>query len=321
MSKKTLNYQLTGGKRPASWQLPIKNLMLEKYENGKSLGKRKIEFIPGNPSIFKEDHKGDEQPAQVWFEDGVLQVDSTETALVEILKRHKWNGVHFELVDHDLSAKKDLDQMELRVKAYEQVSSKDPNEMRARGYVLIGAHVIDLTDNQVNAQLKQLAMDEPERVLSEMKNPSYIAKTVGALAVLRDVLEINPTNTAVSWKGGKNIVTVAVGEDPIKKLGEFLSEKNEEAKITLQEIGVRIKRSYEFKEDYTAENELKDVLGDDMPDKPDLPLKENKDKVVDELQEARDDYEDVYEKKVPHNKKNDLDWIKNKVEEKVQSQS
>ena len=317
-SKETLNFQLTQGKRPAAWQLPIKNIMLEKTEGKKSLGKRKVEYIPGDPSIFKEDHKGDDEPAQVWFEDGILQVDSTDTALVEILKRHPWKNTHFELVDHDLSAKKDIDKMELRIKAYEQVSSKDPNEMKARGYVLLGAHVIDLTDNQVEAQLKQLAMEDPERVISEMKSPDYTPKTVGALAVLRGVLEINPTNTAVSWKGGKNIISVAAGQDPIQKLGDFLAEKNESAKLTLQEIGIRIKRSYEHQTDYTAEDELKQVLGNEAPDEPELPVQDNKSDVESELKEAREEYEDAYEKRVPPNKKNDLEWIKNKVAEKAQ---
>ena len=317
-SKKTLNFQLTNKKRPAAWQLPIKNIMLEKKEGKKSLGKRRVEYIPGQPSIFKEDHDGDEEPQQVWFEDGILQVDSTDVALVEILNRHPWKNRVFEKVDHDLSAKKDINKMELRVKAYEQVSSKDPNEMKARGYVLLGAHVINLTDNQVEAQLKQLAMEDPEHVLTEMKNPDYVAKTVGALAVLRGVLVINPTNTAVSWSGGKNIISIAAGQDPIQKLGEFLAENNESAKITLQEIGERIKRSYEHKTDYTAENELKEVLGDEAPDDPKLPVQNNKSEDEAELQEAREDYENEYGNKVPNNKKNDIDWIKNKIAEKSQ---
>lgn len=317
MEKRTLNYQLTKGKRPASWQLPVRSILLEKLENKRSLGKRKVEYIPGDPSIFKEDHKGNEQSAPVWFEDGVLQVDITDVALAEILDKHPWNGVHFEKVDHDVTAQQDIDVMELRIKAYEAVSSSDENEMRARAYVLVGPQVIDQSDKVVSAQLKTLAMEDPESVLEEMESPDYKAKTVGALAVLRGVLKINPTNTAVSWtKTGKVILQVAVGQDPIQKLGEFLAGKDESAKITLQEIGVQITRSYKLKEDYTAQQELKSVLGDEAPDEPKLPVKDES--AYTDLQLAREGYEDTIGSSVPNNKKNDLAWIKNKIAEQDQ---
>lgn len=314
MANKKLNYALKNGGRPAGWQLPIKNIMLEKYVDKKSVGLRKIEYIPGQESIFKEDHNTEEAPSAIWFEDGVLQVSESNVALVEILKRHPWNNIHFELVDHDVQATKDLDVMELRVKAYEAVSSKDSDEMRARAFVLIGPHVISQTDKIVEAQVKRLAMDDPERVLKEMKNPDYKPKTVAALAVLRGVLMLNPTNTQVSWKDtGKAVVHVAAGQDPISKLGQFLTGKDESAKLTLQEIGEKIKRSYEYKKDFTAEEEVNDILGKDAKD--DVNLQEPKGENELELEDARDEYEIVFDKSVPNNKKNDLAWIKEKVEE------
>ena len=317
MEKGKINYQLTKGKRPPSWQLPIKNVLLEKFDGRKSLGKRKLEYIPGNPSIFKEDHNSDEEDAPVWFEDGVLQVDTSDTALAYLLDNHPWNSVHFEKVDHDVTAQQDIDVMDLRIKAYEAVSSSDENEMRARAYVLVGPQVIDQSDKVVAAQLKTLAFEDPESVLEEMNNPNYKPKTVAALAILRGVLQINPTNTAVSWaKTGKVVIQVAVGQSPIQKLGEFLAGKDEAAKITLQTIGAEIKRSYTFKEDYTAKQELKDVLGDEAPDEPELPVKDEDS--LSELQLAKEEYEDTVGKSVPNNKKSDLAWIKNKIAEQSQ---
>jgi hypothetical protein len=314
MAKEKLNYTLKSGARPAGWQLPIKNVMLNKYVDKVNKGQRSIEYVPGQESIFKEDHAGDEEPVDVWFEDGSLQVSEDNIALAEILKRHPWNGIHFELVDHDVTAQKDLDKMELRVKAYEKVSSKDKDEMRARAFVLLGPYVISQSDRVVESQLKQLAMDDPEAVLKEMKNPDYEAKTVGALAVLRGALVLNPTNTQVSWGDtGKQVISVAAGQDPITKLGQFLSGKDEDAKLTLQEIGEKIKRSYERKTDFTADKEIEKLSSDNDTDS--VASQSGKSSEELDIEEARVEFEAIMGKQVPNNKKNDLDWIQSKIKE------
>jgi len=313
---KQINYALTKGRRPASWQLPIKKIMLTKYVNGKSLGQKKIQYVLGQDSIFKEDHKGDQEASQVWFEDGVLQVNPENKNLIKILDMHPFNGIHFEKVDYDVQATKDIDVMALRVKAYEAVGSSDPNEMKARAFVLLGAHVIDQSDAVTEANLKKLAFEDPAKVLLEMKNPDYKAKTVAALAILRGVLMLNPTNTQISWSdSGKALITIAVGQDPITKLGQFLSSKDQSAKITLQEIGERITRSYNFKKDYTATDELKEVLGDDMPEDIVPNVAKSKIKLDEGIEDARKEFKLLFEREVPVNKKNDLEWIKDKIKE------
>lgn len=314
MANKKLNYELTKGRRPASWQLPIKNIMIEKFDGKKSLGLRTLQYMPGQESIFKEDHTGDQKPSGVWFEDGALQVDSANKALVQILEKHPWNRIHFNKVDHDVAADKNIDLMALRFKAYEAVSSKDPEEMKARAFVLLGAYVISQSDKLIESQLKQMAMDDPENVLEEMKQPDYAPKTVAALAVLRGVLLINPTNTQISWADtGKSLISIAAGQDPISKLGQFLSGKEESAKLTLQEIGEKIKRSYEFKKDYTADKEIDGIVGNQEEDDVDSQKSKSEDDL--NLQEAREEYEDAFGKGVPINKKNDLEWIKDKIAE------
>jgi hypothetical protein len=314
MANKKLNYELTKGRRPASWQLPIKNIMIEKFDGKKSLGLRTLEYIPGEESIFKEDHKGDQESPGIWFEDGALQVDSANKAAVQILAKHPWNKIHFNKVDHDVAANQNIDLMALRFKAYEAVSSKDSEEMKARAFVLLGAYVISQSDKLIESQLKQMAMDDPEKVLEEMKQPDYAPKTVAALAVLRGVLLINPTNTQISWADtGKSLISIAAGQDPISKLGQFLSGKEESAKLTLQEIGEKIKRSYEFKKDYTASEEIENILGNKDEDDVDLQKSKSEDDL--DLQEAREEYEDAFGKEVPVNKKNDLEWIKDKIAE------
>jgi hypothetical protein len=314
MAKTKLNYELTKNRRPASWQLPIKNIMLEKFDGKKSLGLRNIEYIPGEVSIFKEDHQGDQEPPGVWFEDGALQVDSANKVLVEILTKHPWNRIHFNKVDHDVTASKNIDLMELRFKAYEAVSSKDSEEMKARAFVLLGAYVISQSDKLIESQLKQFAMDDPEKVLEEMKQPDYAPKTVAALAVLRGVLLINPTNTQISWADtGRSLINIAAGQDPISKLGQFLSGKDESAKLTLQEIGEKITRSYEFKKDYTASEEIQSILANKDEDSVDSHKSKEGDDL--DLKEAREEYEDDFNKPVPINKKNDLGWIKEKIAE------
>ena len=329
MAKKGyIKFALKGNKKPIAYQIPLKGMMLEKKDKeGRSLGLKNVQYIPGAPSIFTEDYKGDEKPKDVWLEDGSIEVSEKNVILLEILNRHPWNGSHFERVDEDAKATKELANMELVELALKKVDISDDDELKATAVVIIGPNIIPMTPVQVRARLKQRAFEAPKELLDVMKNPNYQARYVASLAILRGILVVNPTRTAVSWPNGGVLVTVAAGQDPVEKLANFLSGNNEVAKVTLQEIGEKSKRSYVKKSppvieeeieklDPIEENDLSSQGEDETPPPTDDPGDND---ITDDqapamtLEEATAAYVAKHNKQVSNNKKNDLAWIMSKL--------
>lgn len=318
MAKKDYyRFRLTGGKTPASFQLPLKNLMLKKKdENGNDKGLKKVQYIPGHDSIFAEDHTGDEEPKAIWFEDGVLDVHKDNKPLVQIMFGHRWYKTHYELVDDNAAATKKLSKYDLIEKANTQINVATDDELRAIGLVLIGGGTIESPIAIIKANLKEMAYNDPQTVIDEMSNGDYHAKYTAALGLLKGIIQINPSRTAVTWPDGKTIVQVPAGQDPIAKIGQFLAGNDDQAMITLQEIGERTTRAYNKKKTPDVQGSVEKVLQNQKDDDVDGNSDGDTtgDKTMD-LDEARGVYKELYGKDVSTNKKNDLDWIIGKINE------
>lgn len=314
-NKQFIRFMLTGDKKPISYQLPIKGMMLKRpHKNGEpnATGSlKKIHYISGVDSIFQEDYEGDEKPQKIYFEDGFLDVHRDNKPLLTILKLHPWNNVQYEMVDEDATAEKELTNYELIEKAIAKVNISNEEELKANGLILLGSSVIEMSETRVRAALKKRAFETPKELLEEMSTSNYKAKYAGALAVLRGTLMINPTRTAVTWPNGQIVVSVAAGVDPIEKLGSFLSGNDDAAMITLQEIGERSKRAYNVKTTIDLSEEINDVISQK---KASNGLSLDSDDEVG-LEEATTMFKERFDKDVPNNKKNDLKWIMSKLEE------
>lgn len=324
-SKKThYRFKLMNGITPPSFQVPLKNVMVERFgENGITRGLKKIEYIKGHESMWAEDHIGDEKPIGIWFEDGYLDVHKGEKGLVDILFNHKWHNQKYELIDKNRDAVKKLNKFDKIELALSKVNIANPDEQKANALVLIGPGVIDWSKDRIKAGLKEKAFNEAEYVISEMSSNDYHAKYISAHALLTGVVVINPTRTAVTWADGNIIVTCPVGQDPLFKLGQFLSKNDKESKITLQEIGERTKKKYVLKDipkvkeavdkvvniteksvDTEEETEEEEAFTEDE-------LLQNEENI--RLAKATVDYFDKFNKKVPARYKNDPNWIESKL--------
>jgi hypothetical protein len=313
-NKQFIRFRLTGDKRPISFQIPIKGMMLKRPnkdgEPNATGSLKKIHYIPGVDSIFIEDYDGDEKGKKIYFEEGFLDVHKDNRPLLTILKQHTWFNNHYEMVDEDATAEKELTNYELIEKAIAKVNISNEEELKANGLILLGPAVIEMSETRVRAALKKRAFETPKELLEEMSTSDYRAKYAGALAVLRGTLLINPTRTAVTWPNGKVVVSVAAGVDPIEKLGSFLSGNDDAAMITLQEIGERSKRAYNIKVPVDLEGEINEVIAQK---KASNGVSLASDGVG--LEEASVMFKERFEKEVPNNKKNDLEWIMSKLEE------
>ena len=310
MATKKIIFKLTKGRRPKSYQIPLSKETVTRKVGGVKRDKL-IQYVPGSDSIFAEDHKDDKRSDQIWFMNGQLAVDENNKVLLEILRKHKWYGLEYDISDANKIAMNELEKMDKIEKALDFVKITDEDKMRAHAFALIGGQVVSWTASQVKSALKKIAFEDPGKIIKEFPTKNHNAKFVAAHGILRDTIMINASHTAVTWPDGKTIVSVAAGQDPLDKIAEFLTENTESSKLTLQAIGEGIKRSYEFNTDYTADKEVAELLGADAPKKVEKDVDLSDEEL--ELEDARNDYEEAVGKEVPNNKKNDLKWLQNKA--------
>lgn len=300
-----LKFKLTGQRKPVSFELPIASTMRVKYDDKKrSLGKKRIHYVMGANGIFVEDYKGDEKSKKVFFEEGLLRVNSEDINLCEIVLNHAWNGIKFEQVDSDKEATLKLSKNALIKKAFIKVDIANEYELKANAMILVGPKVAKWNEPRVRAALEDMALQDPESLLGEMETGNYAGKYVASLAVLRGVLIVNPTQSAVSWDDGQVLFHIPIGKDPITFAGIELSANTEQVRNTLQTINEKIKRSYVRKFDANADQQIS-KLGVNTDDN-EVSLE------LTDLEKATQDYEESIGK-VPVNKKNDINWINQKL--------
>ncbi len=238
MQSKNLVFRMTEGRKPISWQLPLSNVMLPRLDEKTNQWIDKlVHYLPGSASIFMEDYKGDKKGEDIWFEDGEIEVRPTDALKIEILKRHPWFNIHFELVDDDSSAEKELQGFELQEKALSLIEESDPLKQQAIALVLIGQQAFTWSSIKCKAELKKKAFAEPKEVMSEFNKPNFQARYIVGLAMLKKIITTDRSNTAVVWADTQQtILRIAVGESAVDKLSDFLSVNTEESIITFQRL-------------------------------------------------------------------------------------
>ncbi len=332
-TKDYIEYELLGGKRPVSWILPVKAMMLvKKDENGHSLGKKKIHYIPGASSIFVEDYKGDERPRQIVFLDGLLRVDKEEKNLIEILNRHRLRGVKYDIRDEEKEQKDQVEYLDLYDEARALIKIASEDELKATAIATFGIQAYGWTTITCKAKLGKKAQDEPKALIEEFNSGDFKAKLLAALSLVSGVLVINTTNTAISWEDGGQLLAIPLGKDPIAMLSLYFSGEGEQVQTTMQTIEAKIKRKYNKKvdpvvptvsketvtsqevttttEDTTNKVASTETTTTDTTDSTEVDATGESD-----LEAARAKYSEVLGKEVPNNMKNNLEWILEKINE------
>lgn len=251
---KNLIFRMTEGRTPIAWQLPLSGLMLPRIDekSGQAVDKL-IHYLPGAPSIFMEDYKGDKKGQDIWLEDGVIEVRPSDVLKIEILKKHPWFNIHYELVDDDANAEKELHGFELQDKASSLVEESDPMKLKAIALVFFRDQVFTWSELKCKAELKKKAFTEPKTIIDEFNKDNFESRFIVGLSLLKEIIKTDRTHTSVIWANtGETLIRLAVGENAIDKLSDFLSVNSEEAIITLQRLGELAEGKTETKSIVTA---------------------------------------------------------------------
>lgn len=280
----------TKGISPNTWQVK-QTAIYSEDENGVL---REINYFKGRESIYVDDPKNaGVKPSLVpIFEYNEvrnqceLTFNDVDRNLVAFLKAHGHFNKRFEVFSEEAEAQKKLNRFEKIDLATKEVVSRNGNELKALGVVIFGLGVSTYTEEKLRLELRELAFNEPSKILDYTLRKNFDNIYVGSLAFVSNIVKTNITQTSVMWTDNDNeIISVAKGENPIEKFGEFLNSDKEEAKVTLQSIGERLKKVNNTEDDKS------------------------------EIETLQSEYFVKFGKSVPPAQKNNVEWIKSKLKE------
>ena len=312
---KFTTFKLMDGLQPISWQLPLTEVLIEKIKNGKSQGLKKIKFVPGVDSFFTEDLSGDLKPQQIWFTKGELVIPNIDKVQIALLKAHPWYGKKYKVFSQKQESLQKLDALRVSAEATRLIDEADSEKIKAIALGIFGLNSSSWDEATAELNLREYAKRKPKELQSVLNSKDYESKYLAALAFSKGIVKDNIGKTAVVWNDttGGVILKLAQGESGVHKLGDLLSISDEKSLLIVQEIGARIDKVVTkttpadliaSKDDEIAQLKAQLAEANKKPEKPHF----SKNGSV-TLEEASKGYEKKFGKKVPNNKKNDLDWV------------
>lgn len=330
-------YKLTDGMKPVSWQVPLKNLTLEKFveqyneelekKETVSVGKRRVKYVPGTNSIFEEDLKGDYTPVSLWFEFGELRCDKDDALVNKIMQEHPMFNKRWTLWSKEGESKKELEELRAKDKVRELINDTGSDNLKAVAYALFGAISSTWDDATAELEVRKYADKKPIEFQKELSSKSFESKRLAGLALSKGILAINSTKTAIVWNDTTKgeVLVVAKGEKPFNKLVEFLATRSDESELVLQTIQERIDKlsvNIPKKEDDVAKTiKDKDAEIEDLKKQLAEAQKGGGSTSTDglddsELTNLQEEYKKTFEgKEVPPRYRNDKEWIAKKIAE------
>ena len=313
-------YQLKGGKKPASWQLPLTGVLIAKIENGEKILKS-IKYVPGENSFYAEDIKGDVEPRQIWFNRGSIRVPKIDKITNALLQAHPWFEKYYELYDPQVASRNKLAEMRAKDQARKLIDESDVEQIKAITLALFGSRSFKWDDDTCELKLREFAEKDPERLQKELNSKDYESKYIAGLAISKGIMKENIGKNAVVWADTDEglVIKIAKGENGVTKLGEYLATRTEESELVLQEIAIRAKKQDTKVSDESLAIKLSEkdqALAEKEAEITKLKEQLKANLNVDALKEAREKYEKLFKKKISPRYINDITWIENAISAK-----
>ena len=235
-------YRLKTGKNMGMFSVPA--CLIEK----EGVGLQWANYYPGGKSIWVDENEKLTSETQ-WFEgeeDGLnpceLQVSKTNKILNEFLQRHPFMNNKFELYSEEIVAERQIAEYNKVDQAFAIIKESDDTKLKAKSLAILGMEAYGWSLAKVKATLTKLAIENPSKIIDKCEESDYKGKYLAAMAIYSNVVKQNDMGSAVVWNSGLEgvILELAKGEQPIEKLGEFLTRTTNESLTVLQTIGEKI---------------------------------------------------------------------------------
>ena len=313
-------YRLKEFKQAKSFQIPLRDLTLEKFEKEfnelRSVGQRRIKYVPGANSIFEEDLKGDYKAVpSIWFEDGEKKVPESNILLNQILQKHPWYGVHYEVWSEEGEVNQKLAEHKKRDEVLTIINETSDDQRKAIALAVFGVIAIQWTDNKAELELREFARLKPFELKKVLESKDYESKYLAALAFNKQIVKSNLGNTAIVWNDTTQgvILDLALGENGMVKLGDFLSQNTEESMLLLSSLNQKIDRVVLSNQKESSKNN--ELERENAELRAELAKLNSGSQDQSEIGLLREEYFKKTGKKVPNAFLNKEEWIREKLEE------
>ena len=193
---------------------------------------KKIRYIPGEPSIFVEDHPEDAKMREpIAFTNGFLFVNHTNPTLKKYLDTCNANGsnphrikstnILFTVKDEEKNAQDRISQVADVMDAVQAALKMPLNELI--GYAKVLGVKTDKSVDEIRWDMKIQAEKNPKGFLAGLNDPRTEMKQLLLMAEESGIISM--TKSAVTWVSSGNTICVpAIGVKPIERMVDFCSE-------------------------------------------------------------------------------------------------
>ena len=193
---------------------------------------KKIRYIPGEPSIFVEDHPEDAKMREpIAFTNGFLFVNHTNPTLKKYLDTCNANGsnphrikstnILFTVKDEEKNAQDRISQVADVMDAVQAALKMPLNELI--GYAKVLGVKTDKSVDEIRWDMKIQAEKNPKGFLAGMNDPRTEMKQLLLMAEESGIISMK--KSAVTWVSSGNTICVpAIGVKPIERMVDFCSE-------------------------------------------------------------------------------------------------
>tara|TARA_R110002049_G_scaffold108120_2_gene256155 strand:- start:9462 stop:10481 length:1020 start_codon:yes stop_codon:yes gene_type:complete len=332
-----IQYRLIGKKQPSTYSVKIHGAMGLKDGIQKEIG-----YYKGYESPFKEDviklnkDAVPERPPLFTFKKHInattIDVRESDKALINFMEASEDYGRIYERYSENIESTRQLSKYSEVEKALSIVNEGDEFRTKALGLCIIGFDSYGKDTIIITKELKELAFNNPKKVLNEYNSPNFDNKLLVSLAFCSNVIEANNNQTAIQWVNGKGrILGIATGEDSVTKMTEFIGSQTPESNAVMQELGKRLdkiisKKVLAQKEESkvkSLEEKIKELEAK-LAGKEELSNIEVVSEPIDaddidslELKEAQSLYKQTTKRPIPMRYKNDLEWLTKQIKAEV----
>lgn len=222
---KNETYVLTNGESPLSYMLAShhnKRNTLLYWDEEKQIN-RELCYAKNQKSIFADEQDGNKILEPIVFEDGMLNVPSTNPMLQMFLEFHPGYNKIFRKVNTERDAREDVEILNAQVDALVEARSMSLAQMENVGRVLFNTDVSKISTAELKRDILVFAKNEPETFLDVIGDP--MLKLMAKVQAFFDDghLMMKKQNVHFNTKTNKKrMMTVPFGENKNEIIAHYL---------------------------------------------------------------------------------------------------
>ena len=219
-------YYLKGDRSPLTYRINSKHtarkpLMYFDEEKGYN---RELRYATNMKSPFVDEQDGPVTLGHIVFQDGVLMVKKSDTALQKLLSLYhpNLNKLYYER-DEVQDAADDLDFIEIEIEALNTARDIDIDAAEAILRVEVGSQVNSMSSKELKRDLMLFARKNPVLFLELVNDENVGLRNFGIKAAEAGIISLSPDQRTFKWaSNGRKLMNVPFEENPYSAFAAWL---------------------------------------------------------------------------------------------------